>query len=106
MYGHKYMGVERTTFIINPDGTIKKIFAKVNPAGHAAEVLASSSRCSMANIVHPSDLARLQLPIWCPLDLFESPTIAVIASATARVCSIPCCLIRLQVIDRPAVKAL
>jgi peroxiredoxin Q/BCP len=40
MYGRKYMGVERTTFIIGADGKIKKIFRKVKPAGHAAEVLA------------------------------------------------------------------
>jgi peroxiredoxin Q/BCP len=39
MYGRKYMGVERTTFIVAPDGTIKKIFRRVKPAGHAAEVL-------------------------------------------------------------------
>jgi peroxiredoxin Q/BCP len=39
MYGRKYMGIVRSTFIINPDGTIKKIFRKVKPAGHAAEVL-------------------------------------------------------------------
>jgi peroxiredoxin Q/BCP len=32
------MGVERTTYIIGPDGKIRKIFAKVNPEGHAAEV--------------------------------------------------------------------
>ena len=41
MYGRKYMGVERTTFIIASDGTIKKIFHKVKPAGHAEAVLAS-----------------------------------------------------------------
>jgi peroxiredoxin Q/BCP len=40
-WGRKYMGVERTTFIIGPDGKITKIFAKVNPAGHAAEVQAA-----------------------------------------------------------------
>src|ERR1700722_17729130 len=40
-WGRKYMGVERTTFIIGPDGKIRKIFAKVNPAGHAAEVQAA-----------------------------------------------------------------
>jgi len=40
MYGKKSMGVERTTFLITPDGEIKKIWAKVKPAGHAAEVLA------------------------------------------------------------------
>jgi peroxiredoxin Q/BCP len=37
-WGRKYMGVERTTYIIGPDGKIKKVFAKVNPEGHAAEV--------------------------------------------------------------------
>ena len=41
MYGKKYMGVERTTFLISPDGKIQKIWAKVKPAGHAAEVLAA-----------------------------------------------------------------
>jgi peroxiredoxin Q/BCP len=40
-WGRKYMGVERTTYIIGPYGKIKKIFAKVNPAGHAAEVEAA-----------------------------------------------------------------
>jgi peroxiredoxin Q/BCP len=37
-WGRKYFGVERTTYIIGPDGKIKFIFAKVNPEGHAAEV--------------------------------------------------------------------
>jgi peroxiredoxin Q/BCP len=41
MYGRKYMGIERTTFLIGPDGKIRKIFAKVKPAGHAAEVMAA-----------------------------------------------------------------
>ena len=40
MYGRKYMGVERTTFLIGANGKIRKIFRKVKPAGHAAEVLA------------------------------------------------------------------
>jgi thioredoxin-dependent peroxiredoxin len=40
MYGKKVMGIERTTFVIGPDGKIEKIYAKVKPAGHAAEVLA------------------------------------------------------------------
>ena len=38
MYGKKYMGVERTTFIIDGEGKIRKIFRKVKPAGHAEEV--------------------------------------------------------------------
>ena len=37
-YGRKYMGVERTTYIIGPDGKITTIFPKVSPTGHAAEV--------------------------------------------------------------------
>lgn len=41
MYGKKYMGVERTTFVIDPDGKIKKIFPKVKVDGHAEEVLAA-----------------------------------------------------------------
>ena len=40
-WGRKYMGVERTTYIIGPDGKIKQIFAKVNPEGHAVEVQAA-----------------------------------------------------------------
>jgi len=39
MYGRKYMGVERTTFIINGDGKIKKIFNKVKVPGHNKEVM-------------------------------------------------------------------
>jgi peroxiredoxin Q/BCP len=38
MYGKKYMGVERTTFVLDAKGNIAKIFPKVKPAGHAAEV--------------------------------------------------------------------
>lgn len=39
--GKKYMGTERSTFVIGKDGRIKKIFRKVNPKGHEAEVLAA-----------------------------------------------------------------
>jgi len=38
MYGKKYMGIERTTFIIGPDGNLKKMFPKVKVAGHAEQV--------------------------------------------------------------------
>jgi peroxiredoxin Q/BCP len=41
MYGRKYMGVERTTFVIDTSGKIKKIFPKVKVDGHAEEVLAA-----------------------------------------------------------------
>jgi len=39
MYGRKYMGVERTTFLIDKKGRIAKIFPKVKIEGHADEVL-------------------------------------------------------------------
>ncbi|MBN8546695.1 MAG: thioredoxin-dependent thiol peroxidase [Ignavibacteria bacterium] len=38
MYGKKYMGIERTTFVIDPEGTIKKVFNKVKVDGHTEEV--------------------------------------------------------------------
>ncbi|MAQ71137.1 MAG: thioredoxin-dependent thiol peroxidase [Alphaproteobacteria bacterium] len=38
MYGRKYMGIERATFLINPDGTIAKIWRKVKVKGHVDEV--------------------------------------------------------------------
>jgi len=38
MYGRKYMGVERTTFLIDGKGVLRKVFDKVKPAGHAEEV--------------------------------------------------------------------
>jgi peroxiredoxin Q/BCP len=41
MYGRKYMGVERTTFVIDGNGKISKIFPKVSVTGHIEEVLAS-----------------------------------------------------------------
>lgn len=39
MYGRKYMGVERTTVIIDKKGVVRKIFPKVKVAGHSEEVL-------------------------------------------------------------------
>ena len=41
MYGRKYFGILRTTFLIGADGKIVKVFEKVKPKGHAAEVLAA-----------------------------------------------------------------
>jgi peroxiredoxin Q/BCP len=39
MYGRKYMGNERTTFVIGPDGTIREVFQAVKPAEHDELVL-------------------------------------------------------------------
>jgi len=41
MYGKKVMGIERTTFLIDENGKIAKIFPKVKPEGHAEEVLSA-----------------------------------------------------------------
>jgi len=41
MYGRKYQGILRTTFLIGPDGDVARVFEKVKPKGHAAEVLAA-----------------------------------------------------------------
>jgi thioredoxin-dependent peroxiredoxin len=40
MYGKKYMGIARMTFLIGPTGRIQHIYEKVKPEGHADEVLA------------------------------------------------------------------
>jgi peroxiredoxin len=39
MYGRTYMGIIRTTFIIDEDGKISKVFPKVKPKKHSQEVL-------------------------------------------------------------------
>ncbi|HVM68823.1 MAG TPA: thioredoxin-dependent thiol peroxidase [Gaiellaceae bacterium] len=41
MYGKTYMGVERSTFVIDADGTVVKAMRKVKPDTHADEVLAA-----------------------------------------------------------------
>jgi peroxiredoxin Q/BCP len=41
LFGRKYMGVERATFLISADGTIGRIWRKVRIRGHVASVLAS-----------------------------------------------------------------
>jgi peroxiredoxin Q/BCP len=42
MYGKKYMGLERSTFLIDRAGKVAKIWRKVKVAGHADEVLAAA----------------------------------------------------------------
>lgn len=41
MYGKKYMGIQRSTFVVGPDGRIELAWDKVKPEDHAAEVLRS-----------------------------------------------------------------
>ena len=42
MYGRKYMGVERTTVLIDREGKIARLWPKVKVVGHAEEVLAAA----------------------------------------------------------------
>lgn len=42
MYGRKYMGVERATFLIDEAGVVRKVWRKVKVTGHAAQVLAAA----------------------------------------------------------------
>ena len=39
MYGRRYMGMERSTFLVGSDGKIAKVWRKVSVTGHAVEVL-------------------------------------------------------------------
>lgn len=41
MYGKSYMGIERATFLIGPEGQIEQVWRKVKAKGHAEEVLAA-----------------------------------------------------------------
>jgi peroxiredoxin Q/BCP len=42
MYGKTYMGMERSSFLIGADGKVAKIWRKVKPEAHAAEVMAAA----------------------------------------------------------------
>mgnify|MGYP003342289493 CR=1 FL=1 len=41
LYGRKYMGVDRTTYLLDGEGKIERVWRKVKPTGHAAEVAAA-----------------------------------------------------------------
>jgi peroxiredoxin Q/BCP len=42
MYGRKYMGIERATFLIDPKGAVRNVWRKVKVPGHVDEVLAAA----------------------------------------------------------------
>lgn len=46
MYGRKYMGNERTTFVIDADGRVAKVLRKVKPAEHDKQVLSALSEAA------------------------------------------------------------
>ncbi len=41
LYGRSFLGIIRSTFIIDGDGIVRKVFPKVTPSGHAEEILAA-----------------------------------------------------------------
>ena len=47
MYGRKYMGIQRATFLINEKGIITNVWEKVKVPGHADEVLAAVEKINM-----------------------------------------------------------
>jgi len=52
MYGREYMGIQRSTFLVGPDGRIARVWPKVTVNGHAAEVLAALAE-SLAAAAEP-----------------------------------------------------
>ena len=49
-YGKTYMGVARTTFLVDPEGRITRTWQKVKPEGHAAEVIAALDAAQAAGV--------------------------------------------------------
>jgi peroxiredoxin Q/BCP len=62
MYGKKYMGVARTTFVIGTDGRVAHVFEKVQPEGHDQEVLAWIRR---RDVEQPPSISQ---PVSQPVD--------------------------------------
>ena len=48
MYGKKYMGVQRSTFLIDPEGKVARVFPKVQPKQHDDLVLEGAGRAARA----------------------------------------------------------
>jgi peroxiredoxin Q/BCP len=48
MFGIKRMGIARTTFLIDPAGTIARVFEKVDPSGHGDDVAAALAAAKRA----------------------------------------------------------
>lgn len=58
MYGRKYMGIERATFLIGPDGKVRNVWRKVKVTGHADEVLAALKGAGIAPKAKPNAQAK------------------------------------------------
>ena len=48
MYGRSYMGIDRSTFLIDGAGTVRKVWRKVKVPGHVDEVLAAARELAKA----------------------------------------------------------
>ena len=48
MYGRKYMGIDRSTFLIDKDGVVRRVWRKVKVPGHITEVLAAAQALAKA----------------------------------------------------------
>jgi peroxiredoxin Q/BCP len=57
MYGKKYMGVARTTYLVGPDGRVAARFDKVKPDGHADEILAAAAALPSAACKAPRSMS-------------------------------------------------
>lgn len=44
MYGRKYMGIQRTTFVVDAEGRIERVFEKVDPRNHYRQIIESYER--------------------------------------------------------------
>ena len=62
MYGRKYMGMERATYLIGADGRVLKVWRKVKVPNHAAEVLKAARELAAARLF-PGELLQHQLPV-------------------------------------------
>lgn len=58
MYGRKYFGIQRATFVIAANGKIEKVWGKVSPEGHAEEVLAFLSGSAAVKAGKPTKAAK------------------------------------------------
>lgn len=63
MYGKKYFGIQRSTFVIAGNGKIEQVWAKVSPEGHAEEVLAYLNNASTKKTAPVKKAITVKAPI-------------------------------------------
>jgi undecaprenyl-diphosphatase len=80
MYGRTYMGVERTTFLIDEKGKIARIFPKVKVEGHADELLAQMASISVWYNPLIEHLLSIDRSIFLAINGFHNPAMDVFMS--------------------------